>query len=212
MCVDSTEARILAAARAVFEEEGFRGATTRKIAERAGVNEVTLFRHFASKEALIGAALAEGHRIALERLAAARPPAVPQDAAAELGAYLGAVRRAFSGASRGVRTALAEWEHLPAYHPWLLGPSEAVMEELRRYLEAARSGGRVAADADLEAAVHLLTATVFANGLLAPLMPRQFGGDPAEVMRRCVGLVLGAIGAESARDGDATDDGKERTG
>lgn len=202
--MDSTERRILAAARAVFEEEGFRGATTRKIAERAGVNEVTLFRHFASKEALIGAALAEGHRAALERLAAASPPAVPADAAGELGAYLETVRRAFAGAGRGVRTALAEWEHLPDYHPWLLGPSEAVMEELRRYLAAAREAGLVNGDADVEAAVHLLTATVFANGLLAPLMPHQFGGDPAGMMRRCASLVLEAVGAGAppARSGE----------
>ena len=41
--------RILEAAALVYAETGFRGATTRRIAERAGVNEITLFRHFGSK-------------------------------------------------------------------------------------------------------------------------------------------------------------------
>lgn len=36
----------------VFSAKGYRGATTREIAARAGVAEVTLFRHFESKEKL----------------------------------------------------------------------------------------------------------------------------------------------------------------
>lgn len=43
---------IAGAARAVFAERGFAGATTREIAERGGVGEVLIFRHFGSKAAL----------------------------------------------------------------------------------------------------------------------------------------------------------------
>lgn len=46
---------MLKAAIAVFSTEGVVGATTRAIARAAGVNEVTLFRHFQSKEQLLGA-------------------------------------------------------------------------------------------------------------------------------------------------------------
>jgi AcrR family transcriptional regulator len=53
--VEETRARILAATRQIFERNGTRGTTTREVAERAGVNEATLFRHFGSKAALIGA-------------------------------------------------------------------------------------------------------------------------------------------------------------
>jgi AcrR family transcriptional regulator len=52
---EETRARILAATREIFEHNGTRGTTTREVAERAGVNEATLFRHFGSKAALIGA-------------------------------------------------------------------------------------------------------------------------------------------------------------
>jgi AcrR family transcriptional regulator len=53
--VEETRARILTAAREIFECKGTRGTTTREVAERAGVNEATLFRHFGSKRALLAA-------------------------------------------------------------------------------------------------------------------------------------------------------------
>lgn len=49
--------RLLAAALAVFSQNGLQGATTKAIAAQAGVNEVTLFRLFGTKEALLGALL-----------------------------------------------------------------------------------------------------------------------------------------------------------
>jgi AcrR family transcriptional regulator len=53
--VEETRAKILAAARELFECNGTRGTTTREVAETAGVNEATLFRHFGSKRALLDA-------------------------------------------------------------------------------------------------------------------------------------------------------------
>ena len=41
----------------LFAEHGWRGTTTRRIAEAAGVNEVTVFRHFGSKEVLLREAI-----------------------------------------------------------------------------------------------------------------------------------------------------------
>ena len=50
---DKTRERILTAAREVIARKGKRGATTREIADVAGVNEATLFRHFGSKSTLV---------------------------------------------------------------------------------------------------------------------------------------------------------------
>jgi AcrR family transcriptional regulator len=50
--VDDTRTRILQAAAQVFAEKGYVRATTRTLAAAAGVNEVTLFRHFGSKKGL----------------------------------------------------------------------------------------------------------------------------------------------------------------
>ena len=52
----SVEERIINASFHILEKEGFSGATTKKIAEKAGVSEVTLFRKFESKEKLISIA------------------------------------------------------------------------------------------------------------------------------------------------------------
>ncbi len=57
MSADETRKRILDSALALFSQKGFTGAATRDIARRAGVAEVTLFRHFVSKEALFKAVI-----------------------------------------------------------------------------------------------------------------------------------------------------------
>lgn len=45
-------AAILAAVRPLFAEKGYKGVTTRELADAAGISEALLFRHFPSKEAL----------------------------------------------------------------------------------------------------------------------------------------------------------------
>lgn len=69
-----TAERILNAAAELFATYGYASTTTRAIAERAGVNEVTLFRRFENK---IGVLRALGERMARRqagRAAAAAPP------------------------------------------------------------------------------------------------------------------------------------------
>jgi AcrR family transcriptional regulator len=50
---EDTRQRIIAAALELFGKVGYAQTTTRAIAEAAGVNEVTLFRHFGSKKNLL---------------------------------------------------------------------------------------------------------------------------------------------------------------
>jgi AcrR family transcriptional regulator len=47
-----TKERLLGATMKLVSEKGYLGATTREIAHEAGVSEITLFRHFGSKEKL----------------------------------------------------------------------------------------------------------------------------------------------------------------
>jgi AcrR family transcriptional regulator len=60
MSDDETRDRILAAAAALLAERGYVATTTRAIATAAGVNEVTLFRRFGSKQGLLRALVAAG--------------------------------------------------------------------------------------------------------------------------------------------------------
>ena len=52
-----TRQRIIMAASQAFSEQGYARSTTRGIAAAAGVTEVTLFRHFGSKQNLFAAVL-----------------------------------------------------------------------------------------------------------------------------------------------------------
>lgn len=56
---DNTHKRILKAAADIFASLGYSRTTTRLIAEAAGVNEVTLFRHFGSKRNLLSEMIQE---------------------------------------------------------------------------------------------------------------------------------------------------------
>jgi AcrR family transcriptional regulator len=50
---------LLEAARELFAERGFKGASTRDVADRAGVSEVMIFRHFGTKANLFQEAVVE---------------------------------------------------------------------------------------------------------------------------------------------------------
>jgi AcrR family transcriptional regulator len=54
----ATRRSLLAAARELFATDGYDGTTVRAIAERAGVNQALLFRHFGNKEQLFAEAVA----------------------------------------------------------------------------------------------------------------------------------------------------------
>lgn len=54
---DPTRAALLKAGLELLAEKGYKGATTRAIAQKAQVSEVTLFRHFANKEELMREAI-----------------------------------------------------------------------------------------------------------------------------------------------------------
>src|SRR5690606_1821302 len=78
--------RLLQAALCAFAESGYRGATTRRIAEMAEVNEVTLFRLFGTKKALLEQAV-EQSQASTAGVADAYLPDEPGEVEAELGAW-----------------------------------------------------------------------------------------------------------------------------
>src|SRR5690625_3953515 len=53
----STKDKVIEATVELVNEKGYKGATTKEIAKRAGVNEVTIFRHFGNKKGIVEAAV-----------------------------------------------------------------------------------------------------------------------------------------------------------
>lgn len=65
---------IVDAALQTFSRLGFRGATTRRLAQAAGITEVTLFRHFPAKEDLFRAVLDKYSILPVLRAEMLEPP------------------------------------------------------------------------------------------------------------------------------------------
>src|SRR5262249_32885738 len=70
MSAKDRQQQIVQVAADLFSQNGFRGTKTKDIAERAGVSEAIIFRHFASKEELYSAILDYKVRQSTEQLQA----------------------------------------------------------------------------------------------------------------------------------------------
>lgn len=75
MAGDERRRQIVRVAMRLFSERGFRGTTTKEIAQAAGVSEAIIFRHFATKDELYSAIIDhKGCAQHLEHLAGASQP------------------------------------------------------------------------------------------------------------------------------------------
>jgi len=68
MCAEDRRHQIVEVAAELFSQKGFNGATTKEIAERAGVSQAIIFRHFPSKDAIYSAILDHKVKQAAERI------------------------------------------------------------------------------------------------------------------------------------------------
>jgi AcrR family transcriptional regulator len=64
--------RIFSAAKAVLEQDGIHGLSMRRIAQESGMAPMSLYRHFADKDALLNALMADGLAAWEERVRAIR--------------------------------------------------------------------------------------------------------------------------------------------
>lgn len=191
--------RLLQAALRVFEESGSRGATTRRIASEAGVNEVTLFRHFGSKTVLLHEALQAAARQGL----VSRLPEEPEDPERELlewcQAHLAHLRRSRSM----IRTCMGEFEQAPEIASCAGRTPARVADELGAYLVRLRRRGMADADLDPGPAAAMLMGALFTDAMGRDIMPDRYTYSPEEAPARYVALFLRAIGARTARAGGA---------
>lgn len=107
--------RLLAAARSLFKQHGIRAVGVEAIAETAGSNKMTLYRHFESKDALVAAYLQE---MAAEADAywAHILASHPDDPRAQLDTFLGGIAATLADA-RGCAVANAAVELVEKDHP-----------------------------------------------------------------------------------------------
>ena len=185
--------QLLEAALQVYAESGYHGATTRRIAAAAGVNEVTLFRHFGSKDVLLREALwrcqAEG-TIPL--------PETPQDPLQELTDWSRSHLLHLHQRAALIRTCLSEFAERPdLVTPELSCPVRAA-QALAAYLERLREGGLAAESIEPRAAAAMLLGTLFADAIGRDLVPGMYSMPTEEASAQYVALFLRGIGVETS--------------
>ncbi len=203
--------RIIDAAARVYAAHGYRGATTRRIAEEAGVNEVTLFRQFGSKSALLDAMVAES--LSLRHVGL---PAVPQDPEAELTLWVTAHMHDIAGKRDLLRQVMRDTAEHPDHATCAGQGPAAAADQLRAYVVQLRRLGWLDTDTDTEAsaldvsaAVTMLMAAFFVDAMDRVMMPTLFSTPAAEAPRSYVRVFLRGIGLRSTPDG-ATDPSPDR--
>ena len=199
MSIDVRE-RIITAAMTAYAESGFQGATTRRVAEIAGVNEVTIFRNFGSKAALMDEALFR--RCAALKIVDPPLPTMPLDPSSELTRWCDQFLSQIRGSRGLLRKAMGAAEE--RFHELKKGfePARSADRELHEYVRALVRdgwvGASVLADPDCD---ELLTAsqTMLVGALWGDAMAREHNDESLWVpetraARRYVQVFLRALG------------------
>lgn len=184
-----TRQKILGAAIQVYGQHGFRGATTRRIAAAAGVNEVTVFRRFGTKESLLNEALS---LLAIEGADHPLPPE-PGNALEELTDWCHRHLNDLRSRPAMIRACIGEVGARRELSAGVSVVSERAFAELRRYLRDLHSAGRISGDPDSDAAAAMLLGALFADAMARDMVPAMF--PPEDQAARCyVRLLLRALG------------------
>lgn len=182
--------QLLAAAAQVYAEAGYRGATTRRIAQVAGVNEITLFRHFGSKEALLHEAIAR----AGAEMASFALPEHPADPERELITWARAQLTHMVERRSLIRTCMGEMEEHPDIISSIDKPPVRAAAVLARYLGRLGEVGLTTASFDAQIAAAMLMGTLFGDAMGRDIMPDLFTRDTEASLREYVRLLLRACG------------------
>jgi len=188
---DATRQRILEAAERVFSRDGFQGATTREIAREAQVNEVTLFRHFRTRDDLLRETILY-RSIAPEDLAGPEN-SWKSDLPGQLEKYVRKYYSLLLEREALVRAVVGEGRLLPP------AVREAVLEKLApmraaliERLQLARNAGWIRSNVDLGCAVDILRDTVH-TGMLRHTMYGSDGYSVDTYLRTVVAIFIQGI-------------------
>lgn len=193
--------KIITAAMTAYAESGFQGATTRRVAEIAGVNEVTIFRNFGSKAALMDEALFR--RVAALKVVDPPLPLLPIDPTEELTNWCAQFLHQMRGSRDLLRKAMGAAEE--RFHEMMNGfePARCADREVHDYVRALVRDGWVGQDLlndpDRD---ELITAsqTMLIGALWGDAMARELKDDvelwvpETRAARRYVQVFLRALG------------------
>jgi AcrR family transcriptional regulator len=183
---------LLTAAARVFARDGLEGATTRAISREAGVNEVTLFRQFGTKERLIEAVVGS------EFGKAGGQPAAPEPGSRSLRADLEHFARRYEDLLVAnlplIRTMLGEiHRHAVCQHQALKGIFWPMRAALVERIRLARRSGEARPGVNPSIAADLFAGTIF-SAVIRRSKPRSRRDySAADYRAASVDVFLGGI-------------------
>jgi AcrR family transcriptional regulator len=180
---------LLNAAARVFARDGLEGATTRAISREAGVNEVTLFRQFGTKERLIEAVVGSAFGGA---------PGARTRGARSLRADLGSFARSYESLLVAnlplVRTMIGEiHRHAVCQQQALKGIFWPMRAALVKRMTLACESGEARPDLDPAIAADLFAGTILAAVLRRTTVRRRSEYTAAAYREASVGVFLNGI-------------------
>lgn len=185
------DARVLDVARRHLARHGYEALSVSAVADDAGTTRQAVYRRWPTKADLATAAIAAMSEAA-ERPATDDPFA---DLVRELEAYRRGIGRPDGVSMVGTMLLRSTDARLRAlYRERIVAPRRA---RLRAILQRARSAGLVAADADVEVVVAMLTGSWYATALAGEPHPDDWP-------RRVASLAWRALGGESLPPGRTT--------
>ena len=190
--VPTTRDRIIQAAIQTFARDGLQGATTRVIAQEAGVNEVTLFRHFQSKEGLLAAMMSaivqKSHQHGLGETAE-----WSGNLKKNLRRFADEFYASLASDEAFIRTMVGEAKRHPEHAKKLIMDAvKPVRDRFIANLEAARKAGLVRRGIDLGVATDAFTAMLF-GGMLRMTAGFDWGYEAEQFVATCVDIFAAGI-------------------
>jgi AcrR family transcriptional regulator len=182
---------LLKAAARVFARDGLEGATTRAISREAGVNEVTLFRNFGTKEHLLEAVV--GSKFG--RPAKAEPPAGSRRSLSQdLNAFALRYEALLVANLPLVRAVIGEiHRHALCQHEALRGIFWPMRTALVERISGASRSGEVRKGVNPSVAADLFAGTIFSAVMRRTSLRRTQDYSAAEYRRSSVELFIRGI-------------------
>jgi len=181
---------LIDAAAQLYAEGGYRGTTTRKIAQLAAVNEVTLFRHFGTKDDLLRAVV-QRHR---QRSVTAAPDATAPDMVAALQKWAETFHSRIYTDRALIRQVMGD----ASAHPNLaMDPCDGAELEplvLAEWLETRKARGEIAAGGETIVGAHMLVNALFTDAIWRDMAPVELMPPVSVMVQAFVNLVLRGIG------------------
>jgi AcrR family transcriptional regulator len=184
---------LLTAAARVFARDGLEGATTRAISREAGVNEVTLFRNFGTKEHLLEAVV--GSKFGPTATSAAAGTAKrDQTLAEDLRAFAVRYETLLFDNLPLIRAMIGEiHRHAVCQHEALKGIFLPMRAALVRRISQACRAGEIRSGLNPSVAADLFAGTIFSAVMRRASLRKVQDYSAAEYRQSCVDVFLRGV-------------------